>query len=460
MAKYRIGAVITVLAAIAVGWLVYSTEVDTREGRLDFKLGLDLAGGTQLTYGADTGSLDANEIDDAMSALRDVIERRINAFGVSEPNVQVEQGGIFGTDDQEQRLIVELPGVTDVEEAKEQIGRTPLLEFKLLEDPAALDVSSFSFGTSSNEDAQATSTAEVGSSLDEVFTGTGLTGQFLETAQLQFDNISGQPIVLLNFNKEGGDLFESITTDNIGTPLGIFLDGELISSPVITQAISGGTATITGIESAEEARDLVRDLNLGALPVPITLIQEQTVGPSLGRSAVEAGLKAGVIGFLLVLVFLVLWYRLPGFLAGIALASYVAIMLMVFKLIPVTLTSAGIAGFILSIGMAVDANVLIFERLKEELRTNKPFLEAAQEAFRRAWLSIRDGNLSTLITAAILFYATTSLVKGFALVLGIGVVVSMFTAITITRTLLLAVAPKSGKEESSRSFLFGSGIKK
>jgi protein-export membrane protein SecD len=458
MAKYRITAILILVAAVAVGWFVYATEVDGEDGRFDFKLGLDLAGGTQLTYGADTSSLEEGEIDDAMSALRDVIERRVNAFGVSEPNVQVEQGGIFGADDQEQRLIVELPGVTDVEEAKEQIGRTPLLEFKLLTDPEALAVSSVmsSIGLSTTSSGQPTATVTpTEGSVGEAFTETGLTGQFLESAQLQFDPTSGQPVVLLNFNKEGGDLFEEITRENIGVPLGIFLDEGLVSSPVIQDAISGGTATITGLGSAEEARDLVRDLNLGALPVPITLIQEQTVGPSLGKVAVDAGLKAGVVGFILVVLFLILWYRLPGLLASIALSIYLILMLALFKLIPVTLTSAGIAGLILSLGMAVDANILIFERFKEELRSGKSMLDSVQEGVSRAWLSIRDGNLSTIITAVILFYATTSLVKGFALVLAIGVLVSMFTAIIITRTFLLAVIPN---KEAGSNFFFNSGI--
>jgi protein-export membrane protein SecD len=276
---------------------------------------------------------------------------------------------------------------------------------------------------------------------------------------LQFDQVSGQPIVALQFNSEGEELFAQITRENVGEVLGIFLDGAPISLPVINEEIRGGEAVISGGFSVEEARNLVRDLRFGALPVPIELVGTQTIGPTLGARALEAGVQAGLVGFSLVVIFLIIWYRLPGLLASIALVIYIIINLAIFKLVPVTLSAAGLAGFILSIGMAVDANILIFERLKEELLSGRGLLDSIEEGFKRAWLSIRDGNISTILTAVILFYTTTSLVRGFALTLGIGVLVSIFTAITITRTFLLAVVPKEGGSEKLKT-LFGSGLLK
>lgn len=435
MWKVRLLALFILVAGVFAGSFIYNSE--TNEGaRFPFKFGLDLSGGTHLIYKADTSSVQPQEVKTSMDALRDVIERRVNLFGVSEPIVQVERGGRFAGVPQE-RLIVELPGVTDVAEAVALIGRTPLLEFKLL--------------VSGDPTGQGTA----------IYTDTGLTGRLVKRAQLEFGNsnsggLSNEPVVILNFNKEGSDLFETLTSENVGQILGIFLDGEVISAPVIREPIPGGTATISGSFTPDEARTLVRDLNFGALPLPIELISTQTIGASLGEEALQKGIKAGIYGLILVALFLALWYRLPGLIAVLALGIYIIIMLSIFKLIPVTLTAAGIAGLILTIGMAVDANILIFERMREEFQTGKDTREAIRDGFARAWLAIRDGNISSIITAVILFWFGTSLVKGFALVFGLGILASMLTAITVTRTFLYALGKH--KNEGLTKFLFGKGL--
>ncbi|MBX4198649.1 protein translocase subunit SecD, partial [Candidatus Parcubacteria bacterium] len=292
----------------------------------------------------------------------------------------------------------------------------------------------------------------------DISTATGLTGRLLSNAELVFNNqVGGEPIVSLQFNTEGSDLFAKLTREHTGEILGIFLDKEPISLPRINEEITGGKATISGGFTAPQARELVKNLNYGALPVPIELIGTQTIGPSLGSAAVAAGVKAGLWGIALVALFLILWYRLPGLIATLALIMYVILSLAFFKLIPVTLTAAGVAGFILSIGMAVDANILIFERMKEELKRGKSLHDSMHEGFHRAWLSIRDSNISSIITAIVLFWLGTSAVKGFALTFGLGVLISMFTAITVSRTFLFALV--SGKTGRFPKFLFGSGIK-
>jgi protein-export membrane protein SecD len=364
-----------------------------------------------------------------MDALRDVIERRVNLFGVAEPLVQIERTtGIF-SDEREERLIVELPGVTDVDEAVSMIGRTPLLEFKL----------------------QAVEGEEI------IYTPTELTGRYIKRADVGFNSYTNEPQVLLSFTSEGADIFERITRENVGEALAIFLDGAPISTPVIREVISGGTAEITGTFTPQEAKELVGRINSGALPVPIELLSTQTIGATLGKQATENGVRAGVVGLLLVGIFMLFWYRFLGFISLVSLSVYIALMLALFKVIPVTLTAAGIAGFILSIGMAVDANVLIFERIKEERRRGENLRDAVSGGFTRAWLAIRDSNISSIITAVILFWFGTSLIQGFALVFGIGVLVSMLTAISVTRTLLLSVTPSETGKVSD--FLFTSGFK-
>jgi protein-export membrane protein SecD len=261
-----------------------------------------------------------------------------------------------------------------------------------------------------------------------------------------------EPQVGIEFNEEGGEIFAKITEENVGKKLAIFLDGAPISTPVIRSAIENGKAQISGQFSPDEARTLVQRLNSGALPVPISLISQQQVGPSLGEKVINNGLWAGIYGIIAVMIFLILWYRLPGFVAVVALAIYVSLMLAIFKTIPVTITAAGIVGFILSIGMAVDANVLIFERMKEEMADGKSLSASISDGFDRAWPSVRDSNVSSLITAVILYWMGTSMVQGFALTYGIGILMSMFSAIVISRILLLSLGVK-GKGKLSK-FMF------
>ena len=265
---------------------------------------------------------------------------------------------------------------------------------------------------------------------------TELSGKNVERAAVAFDQTTGIPYVLLQFNSEGADLFSSLTEQQIGEVIGIFLDGEAISTPVVQEAIYGGEATIQGSFTIQEAKVLAQRLNAGALPVPIDLLSQQTVGPTLGQESLDASVYAALIGIALLAIFLVLYYRLSGALALLALMVYVAVNLALYRWLDVTMTLAGIAGFILSMGMAVDANVLIFERLKEELKSGRDLPTAIDEGFRRAWTSIRDGNMTTLIAAAVLFSMSTSFIKGFALTLALGIIVSMGTAILVTRVLL------------------------
>lgn len=435
MSKYRFWAVIMVALAVAAGFFIWNTQKPGSDR--NFKLGLDLSGGTHLVYRADTSQIESGDVSGAMQSLRDVIEKRINVFGVSEPIVQVEQGGVFGGDAREQRLIVELPGVTDVSEAIKKIGQTPSLEFKLLskEGEAKVKASETSLSLASTSD---------------FFVDTGLSGRMLQKASIQFDqNFAGKPIIGLKFNEEGADLFAKITRENTGTVLGIFLDGNLIEAPYIREEITGGEAVITGDFTVDQAKQVVRDLNYGALPMPISLVSTETVGATLGDRAVDASVKSGLLAFAVVALFLLVYYRLQGLVAALALAIYTVINLLLFKLIPVTLTAAGIAGFILSIGMAVDANILIFERTKEELKRGKNKYDALKEGFHRAWSSIRDSNLSSIITAVILYYfASTPVIKGFALVFLIGVLVSMFSAVTASRTILFALSSGTDEKKS------------
>ncbi len=444
--KTRIIAVFLLIATVLIGFFSYYSEQPGGSVYKPFKLGLDLNGGTHLVYKADVSKLDSKEIGDSMNALRDVIERRVNVFGVSEPLVQIENNGFLSSKGAEQKLIVELPGVTNVDEAIKSIGQTPFLDFRVI--------------SSADWDAIAAQKLEGAAqvaAIESKLKDTGLTGRMLEKAQLVFNQTTNEPTVSLNFNSEGRQLFAKITKENVGNILGIFLDGAPISLPVVREEIRDGKAQISGSFDVKSAQGLVRNLNYGALPVPIELISTQTVGASLGQSAVNGGVRAGVLSFIIIGLFLVIWYRLPGLVAVFALAMYTTIMLALFKLIPVTLTAAGIAGFILSIGMAVDANILIFERMKEELKKGRGISDAMHEGFARAWLSIRDSNISSIITGAILYYfGSTSVVTGFALVFIIGVLVSMFSAITASRFFLYAVAPRTTTKLST--FLVSNGF--
>jgi preprotein translocase subunit SecD len=437
--KIRVTALVLLALAVFGGYFIYNTEIkkDGALGNFPFKFGLDLNGGTHLVYQADTSKVLPTEVKGSMISLRDTIENRINVFGVSEPLVQVEESNIGG--ETVHKLIVELPGVTDTEKAIGIIGKTPILEFKLMREFA--------------------STTDISKMTEsELFADTGLTGRLLERTDLMFDPNTNDPIVSLKFNDEGKKLFAELTKSNVGKVLAIFLDGRPLSTPVIRDEISDGKAQITGQFTPQEAKKLVEDLNYGALPLPISLLGTQTIGASLGAGALNASVYAGVLSFIIIGIFLTLWYRLPGVVATIALAVYTIINLMIFKMVPVTLTTAGLAGFILSIGMAVDANILIFERMKEELKRGLALEDAIKEGFHRAWLSIRDSNLSSIITAIILYYfATSALIKGFAFVFAIGVITSMFTAITVSRTLLIAIGVK--KTNRLTKFLFGNGVK-
>ena len=435
MAQKRVFAIIVLLIGAAIGYFVYHSEVTAS---WPFKLGLDLSGGTQLVYRADINAIQSSDVAESMSALRDTIERRVNLFGVSEPLVQTEQASaLSGTS--EQRLIVELPGVTDTQKAIALIGETPVLEFRMLKSVTPPDTFST---TTVNQD----------------FAPAAITGKDLASAELQFQGSASisEPVVVLHFTSEGKRVFADLTKNNVGRYFGIFLDGQPISIPVIRESIPDGTAVISGGFTATGAKELARNLNYGALPVPIDLISTQTVSGTLGEKAVQDGIMAGLWGIGAVALFMLFWYRLPGLLATIALTLYIVVMLALFKSIPVTLTAAGIAAFILSVGMAVDANVLIFERIKEELRGGKSTAESISDGFARAWPSIRDSNISSMITAVILFWLGTSLIKGFALVFGLGVLVSMLTAITVSRTFLFALGVDA--KYGFTRLLFGSGI--
>jgi protein-export membrane protein SecD len=383
------------------------------EKDLKLKLGLDLQGGTHLEYQGDLKDIAPEAQADAMASARDVIERRVNAFGVSEPLVQVS-----GKD----RIIVELPGVKDIDQAISLIGQTPFLEFRE-QNPNP---------PTPTPDAN----GQISISPDQAYIPTGLTGKQFKRATLQFEQNTGQPQIVLQFDAEGTKLFSDITSRNVGKQVAIFLDGEVLSAPVVNTPITDGQAYITGQFTVSEAKELVTRLNSGALPVPIKLISQQNVGATLGLQSVEKSVSAGLIGFAIVALFMIIYYRLPGILAVLSLGIYTFLSLMVFKLFGITLTLAGIAGFILSIGMAVDANILIFERTKEELRRGKTLQAAVEDGFTRAWLSIRDSNFSSLITTLILGYSGSSIIRGFAVTLALGILISMFTAITVTRTFL------------------------
>lgn len=471
MWKTRLSAFIILVVGAGLGYLLYASEPKLHENKtvryqevaqkFPFKLGLDLSGGVQLVYQADVTSVKPGEVKNAMDSLRDVIERRINAFGVGEPVVQIEEkGGISGP--VEERLIVELPGVTDVQRAVAMIGQTPKLEFMTERSKAELDVFNKAVEKFKADKVAGKPLVIPAELLAGPYQPTELNGRFLDHAALEFDQTTHEAIVSLVFNKQGADLFAQLTKDNIGKTIAIYLDRELgnatpISAPVVREEIVGGKAQITGKFTASEAKTLVGRLNSGALPVDkLDLLSTETISAPLGAQALMAGLWAGIWGLVIVAGFLILWYRLPGVMAVVALSIYVIIMMALFKIFHITLTSAGIAGFILSMGMAVDANILIFERTKEELRKGHGIHDAIREGFARAWTSVRDSNTSSIITAVILFWFGTSLIKGFALTFGLGVIVSMFSAITISRALLFAL-PFKGHGVFVRA-LFGSGF--
>ena len=385
----------------------------------EFSLGLDLAGGTRLVYKTDLSKIKEKDKDDALAALRNVIERRVNLFGVKEPKVYIAKT------QEKARLIVEIAGIKDIKEAIEMIGKTPFLEFK--EERPESETKEILEAQKKNERLNE----------DPYFKSTGLDGRYLKKAWLDFDPTTGEPMVSLKFNKEGAKLFEEITERNVGKKVAIYLDNLPISIPVVREKISGGEAQITGDFSQKEAKELAERLNAGALPVKIDLISQQTVEATLGKESLKEGIIAGVLGFLLIIIFLLIYYKKLGIYGALSLIFYLVYLLGLFKLVNVTLTLSGIAGFILSIGMAIDANILIFERIKEERKLNLPETTAIKNGFDRAWPSIRDANLTTLFVCIILFYLTESLTKGFALTLGLGILMSVFSAMVVMKVFLL-----------------------
>lgn len=465
MWKTRIGALVLLLIAVGIGYFVYWSQVT---GKRPFKLGLDLSGGTYLLYKVDISKIDPKQIPDIMESLPGFIEKRISqketagALGVLEANIHTETTSLAG-DQKEYRVGIELPGVTDVKKAEEIIGKAPFLEFKI-ENPNPEKTGENGITMTDAEIKDGVIDFSTSLDLSNKYQSIGFTGQYLASANLQFDPNTRVPMVGLQFNTEGAKLFEKITGENVGKTIAIFLDGQLIEAPRVNQKITGGQAVISGNFTPVTARDLVNNLNHGALPVPITPISTDVIGPTLGTYAVQAGVLAGIIGLLAIAILLVVWYRLPGLLATVTLGIYGILMLALFKLIPVTLTSAGIAGFIISLGMAVDANILIFERMKEEMHNGKSITESIHLGFDRAWNAIRDGNISSLISAAVLFFLGTTLIKGFAVTFGLGVLMSMLVVVMVTRVFLYTLAgnhgPSAGNWGRIKRFLFSSGLSK
>ncbi len=383
----------------------------------EFSLGLDLAGGTLLRYKVDLSNIEDKNA--ALAALRNVIERRVNLFGVKEPKVYIARN------QDQARLIVEIAGIKDIKKAIEMIGKTPFLEFK--EERPESETKEILEDQKKNKRLNE----------DPYFKSTGLDGRYLKKSWLDFDSTTGEPIVSLKFNKEGAKLFEKITERNVGKKVAIYLDNLPISMPVVREKISGGEAQITGDFSQKEAKELAERLNAGALPVKINLISQQTVEATLGKESLKEGIVAGALGFLLIMIFLLIYYKKLGIYGVLSLIFYLVYLLGLFKLVNITLTLSGIAGFVLSIGMAIDANILIFERIKEEKKLDLPETTAIRNGFDRAWSSIRDANLTTLFVCIILFYLTESLTKGFALTLGLGILMSVFSAMVVMKVFLL-----------------------
>lgn len=507
-----------------IGWFPW---LHTHLEAFQVNKGLDLQGGIHLEYSADVSDIASDKRDDALQAAKAVIQRRVDAFGVGEALVQISRRG---TD--EYRLIVELPGIRNIEGAKQMIQETPFLEFrepapdssqqkydqqneanhKLAEqilarakagedfqkladtysqDPSVTqnhgdigfvkkgdlvqeyeDVifkDDFAVGTIYPELVESPfgwhiikkeevkgdgDTKEVRSAHillakdsianhpEEQYVATGLSGKNVQSVSIDYQSRGiGAPQVLIKFDSEGAQLLADISKRNVGKPLAIFIDHQLFSAPTIQQELVGGQAVVTSNFTPDTVKEYVKRLNEGALPVPITLVAQQSVDASLGGQALETSLFAGLVGLIAVAIYMLVFYRFLGFIAVIALLFYTALLVDIFKLstftpFAITVTLSGIAGFVLSIGIAVDANILTFERLREELAYGKTLHKALQQAFRRSWPSIRDGHISTLITTFILIMTGTGFVKGFAIILALGVLLSLFTAVVLVRLLL------------------------
>ncbi|MBD3300292.1 MAG: protein translocase subunit SecD [Candidatus Moranbacteria bacterium] len=506
------------------------------------KLGLDLQGGAHLVYRADLSKIDEEDKDLATEAVRDVIEKRVNAYGVSEPQITTNRT------EKEYRIIIDLAGIEDVNRAIEMIGQTPVLDFrepkneqdyqlseeekqvaieknqaikKKAEEVLEKALIGENFEELAKEYSEDLSNKDNGGSLGYVkkstlqenyakefqevllrddfevgtiwpelvrtdfgyhiikkedvrgegeeteiksshilfktvseekrpetelfpYKRTELDGKYLKRAQLVFDQNTGEPMVQLEFDSRGTELFKEITERNLGQPVAIYLDGFPRTQPVVQNVITNGKAVINGIGSQEEAKQLAIDLNSGALPVPIELISQENIGASLGQKSLDRSLEAGLYGIIALVIFMFIVYLFLGLVAALALGFYAVLMVAIFKLTGITLTLSGIAGFVLSLGMAVDANILIFERIKEELKQKRSLVESIDSGFSKAWVTIRDGNLSTIITCVVLIMLGTGVVKGFATTLFIGVLLSMFTAVFITRNLMEFLADKLG----------------
>ncbi|OGK13382.1 protein-export membrane protein SecD [Candidatus Roizmanbacteria bacterium RIFCSPHIGHO2_01_FULL_38_15] len=397
----------------------YNFGETTVRKSFETKLGLDLRGGSHLVFEANTKNVKPSDLEDALESARDVIERRVNLFGVSEPVVRtIKTGNIY-------RITVDLPGVDDVSQAVGLIGQTAQLTFREMGDNIG--------------EKEATSTPIFA----QLTKDTGFNGKHIKKASVTFDQQTGAPQVGLNFTDEGGKIFAEVTKRNVGQPVGIFLDQFIVSAPVVEREITGGQAVITGQFTLDDAKQMAIAINSGALPIPIKLVEQRNVGPSLGAVEVERSVIAGLIGLSMVMIFMIFYYGRLGVAACIALILYGLITFSIFRTIPIVLTLPGIAGFVLSIGMAVDANILIFERIKDERRAGKSFETAVRLGFGRALDAIKDANITTILVAFILFNPLNweflpqfGLVRGFALTLGIGVLTSLFTGIFITRRLI------------------------
>lgn len=394
----------------------------------EFRQGLDIQGGMQVVLKADMTGLAEQDRLTALQSAREIILRRVDLYGITEPTVQTAISG------DEYRLLVSLPGVDDPQEALRLVGQTAQLDFRLVKQAPPEELPQV------EEDSEE---AEIMTQPSVELVPTGLTGQQLNRSSVQFDPTTGEPVVMLDFNDEGRELFAEITTQNTGELLGIFIDNGLLMAPVINQPIINGQATITGAFTLDEAKQLNIQLNAGALPVPIEVLEQRTVGASLGQEYVAQSVEAGLIGLGLVMLFMIFYYGIKGVIASMALVVYAILTAATYKIFGVVLTLPGIAGLLLSIGMAVDANILIFERMKEEQRVGKPFARAMELGFGRAWDSIKDANLATIITSLILinplnfnFLNTSGLVRGFGITLFVGVLLSLFTGVVVTRTFM------------------------
>ncbi len=414
---------------------------------IELHQGLDLRGGLRVLLSADVPAGEAVSAD-AMTAARVIVENRVNALGVTEPVVQL-QGDRY--------LVVELPGIQDPDAAIEALKGTGLLEFV---DAGSTQLPQGAMVHTSYREELGTAGDGEGVSYylpDTVFT-TVFTGKDLAGAGVATDQLGGFEVTL-EFASEASARFADYTRQNIGRILAIVLDGQVLSAPSIESVIPDGQARISGTFTLEEARALSIQLKYGALPVPLTVEETRLVGPTLGQDSVAKSIRAGIAGLAVVLLFMIVYYRVPGLLAAVALITYALINLALYKTIPVTVTLPGITGFLLSTGMAVDANILIFERMKEELRWGRPLASAIEAGFSRAWTSIRDSNLSALITCVVLFWFGSNFgatqVKGFAITLFIGVLVSMFTAIVVTHTLMRVVFHFAGNWLRERHWALG-----